>query len=86
MFEKKILYDNLLLAYLRLLSFSIYPIPQKDKVAFCVEGENLTDAINSFYSNPRVLLTDYCDSYRSIRSMVFTFGSLKNKTGGTGNG
>ncbi len=79
MCEKKFLYDNLLLAYLRLLNFSIYPIPQKNKIAFCVEGENLTEAINSFYLNPRVSLTDFCNSYRSIRSMVFTFGITKNE-------
>lgn len=69
--------DTLLVAYLSLQDFQIKPQQNGKLISFEVTGENLTKAIERFYTNPSTPILDFCKAYRSIRSALFNL-----RTGG----
>lgn len=71
--QTKELTDSLLLSYLDYKGFSVTPkINDNNKlISFKVVGNNLDVAIQDFYSNPKIPILNFCNSYRKIRSMIF---------------
>jgi hypothetical protein len=85
MFETKEIYDVLPAAYLRTLNFSIRPKRGKRKVSFIVSGEYLTEALETFYSNPHVRIMDFCNAYRELRGMIFNLKDQNPEHGDNAN-
>jgi len=69
--QKRELTDTLLVAYLSLQRFQVKPKKDGRLISFEVSGDNLTDAIEGFYTNPSVPVLDFCKAYRAIRSALF---------------
>ena len=71
MIQTKELTDALLTAYLDYEGYPIKPKVNGKQISFEVPGENLDEAIQRFYSNPKIPILQFCSSYRKIRSMIF---------------
>ena len=71
--QTKELTDSLLLSYLDYKGFSITPKinGNSKQISFVVIGNDLDNAIQEFYSNPKIPILHFCNSYRKIRSMIF---------------
>lgn len=71
--QTKELSDILLTAYLDLKGFPVKPKTNgnNNQISFEVSGENLDEAIQQFYLNPRIPILNFCSSYKQIRSMIF---------------
>lgn len=70
--EKTILTDTLLVAYLSLQGFSVHPVKASDKlIAFEIQGEGVTKAVEQFYQNPKVPILTFCQHHKAIRSAIF---------------
>ncbi len=79
MIETIELSDALPAAYLRTLNFSIRPKHIKpNKIIFVISGENLNQALETFYLNPKIRILDFCSSYRELRGMIFTFKKIND--------
>ena len=64
--------DTLITAYLDLMGFQIRPkLQSNSRIAFEVSGDNLDEAIEEFYSNPKIPILNFCSSYKKVRSMIF---------------
>jgi hypothetical protein len=71
-YPSKVFSDSLLIAYLDYREFQIRAKPlNNDLIGFEVSGERLDEAIQDFYSNPKIPLLNFCASYKKIRSMIF---------------
>lgn len=78
MTETKELTDSILVTYLHYKdSFLIKPLCSANQrlISFEISGKGLTAAIEEFYSNPKVPILNFVQSYKTIRSMIF---NLKN--------
>jgi hypothetical protein len=73
MIQTKELTDSLLTAYLDYSEYSVTPKTNGDgkQISFEVTGENVNDAIQRFYLNPKIPILNFCSSYKKIRSMIF---------------
>ena len=71
--QSKELTDNLLTAYLDYKGFSVTPKTNGDgkQISFKVTGEDVNEAIQRFYLNPKIPVLNFCSSYKKIRSMIF---------------
>ncbi|MBT9165308.1 MAG: hypothetical protein DDT23_01323 [candidate division WS2 bacterium] len=70
--EKRIFTDTLLTAFLHFKNFSVKPLSNSQKlISFEVSGENLSDVISEFYTNPKIPILAFIQSYKTIRSMIF---------------
>ena len=69
----KELTDSLLTAYLDYKGFSVTPKVNDNgkQISFEIAGDNLDDAIQQFYLNPKIPILNFCSSYKKIRSMIF---------------
>lgn len=66
--------DTLMVSYLYVLrNFTIRPLITNGNklISFIIEGENLNEAIERFYANEPVPIQDFCQAYKTIRSMIF---------------
>jgi len=64
--------DTLLTAYLDFRGFTVKPkINPYKKISFIVSGDLLDNAIEDFYTNPKIPILSFCGSYKKIRSMLF---------------
>jgi hypothetical protein len=63
--------DSLLTAFLDLRGFTVRPKLNNKTVSFVISGDHLDEAIQEFYSNPRIPILNFCSSYKKVRSMIF---------------
>lgn len=77
--QTKELTDTLLTAFLDYQGFSVRPKVNGNnkQVSFEITGDNLDDAIQQFYLNPKVPILNFCSSYKKIRSMIFNLKGNK---------
>ena len=77
--QTKELTDTLLTAYLDSKGNSVKPKVngQGKQISFEVSGKNLDEAIQQFYTNPKVPILHFCSSYKKIRSMIFNLKGEK---------
>jgi hypothetical protein len=79
MIETIELSDALPAAYLRTLNFSVRPKhTELNRISFVISGENLNQALETFYLNPKVRILDFCSAYRELRGMLFTFKKIND--------
>jgi len=79
----KKLTDTLLIAFLLCKGFQIKPIKNNNGkgklISFEVIGDDIDKAIESFYENPEIPIMSFCNSYKTVRSMLFNLkGAIKN--------
>jgi hypothetical protein len=80
MIQTKELTDTLLTAYLDFTGLAVTPRTNGDgkHISFEITGENLDEAIQHYYLNPKVPILNFCSSYKKIRSMIFNLkGGLR---------
>ena len=75
--ETKELTDTLLTAFLDFRGFTIKGKINPHKVSFIVSGDFLDEAIEDFYTNPKIPILSFCSSYKKIRSMLFNLRGSK---------
>jgi hypothetical protein len=72
--------DSIIVTYLDYRKeFVIKPKRGGRLVSFIVSGPNLTAAIEEFYSNPKIPILNFIESYRKIRSMIFNLKGCNGK-------
>jgi len=69
--QTKELSDNLLVSYLDYQGYPIKPKVNGNMISFEIAGDNIDDAIQQFYLNPKIPILNFCSSYKKIRSMIF---------------
>jgi hypothetical protein len=69
--ETKEFTDSLLTAFLDLRGFTVRPKLSGRMVSFIVSGNHLDEAIQEFYTNPKIPILNFCSSYKKVRSMIF---------------
>lgn len=79
--EIKELTDSILVSYLHYKSFSVKPLCNNNQklISFEISGKDLTTAIEEFYSNPKVPILNFVQSYKTVRSMIFNLKGEKKK-------
>lgn len=71
--QTKELSDTLLTAFLDYEGFLVKPLINGNgkQISFQIAGDNLDEAIQRFYLNPKIPVLSFCGSYKKIRSMIF---------------